>query len=158
MFSIYLAVWLDPAQAAVRPRAEDGHRATQGPGYLIWLPSSGGKPSSDDLDDRAVTIFREIADMAAHSGLRVALYPHKGSYVERVEDAVRLAKKVDRKNVGVSFNLCHFLWVDDAQNLERRLKEAEPYCLPSASTGPTTYKAATGGRGRNADKIAVWGT
>ena len=92
-----------------------------------------------------MTIFREIADVAARSGLRVALYPHKGSYVERVEDAVRLAKKIDRKNLGVSFNLCHFLWVDDAKNLELRLKEARPYLMAVSING------ADGGRNEQAE-------
>jgi sugar phosphate isomerase/epimerase len=67
--------------------------------------------------------------------LRVVLYPHVGFYVARVEDAVRLAKKVDRKNVGVSFNLCHFLKLDDEKNLELRLKEASPYLLAVSING-----------------------
>jgi sugar phosphate isomerase/epimerase len=52
-----------------------------------------------------------------------------GNYVERIEDAVRLVKKTDRKNLGVAFNLCHFLKMDDEKNLEKRLKEAKPYLL-----------------------------
>ena len=40
---------------------------------------------------------------------------------------MRLVKKVDRKNVGVTFNLCHFLKVEGEKNLERRLKEAKPH-------------------------------
>jgi hypothetical protein len=42
------------------------------------------------------------------------------------QDAVRLARKVGRKDVGVGFNLCHFLKLDDERNLELRLKEAMP--------------------------------
>ena len=71
----------------------------------------------------------------------MALYPHMGMYVARVEDALRLAKKIDRKNVGVSFNLCHFLKLDDEKNVERRLKEAMPYLfavsINGADGGPT---------------------
>ena len=52
-----------------------------------------------------------------------------------MEDAIRLVKKVDRKNVGVSFNLCHFLKLDDEKNVELRLKEAMPYLLAVSING-----------------------
>ncbi len=87
----------------------------------------GGKPSSDANDERAVAVVREIADVAAASGLRVALYPHVKTYVQRVEDGLRLVKKADRKNLGVAFNLCHFLKGDDAKNIERGIREAAPH-------------------------------
>jgi len=76
-----------------------------------------------------VAILREIADMAAASGLRVAQYPHTNNYVERVEDAVRLAKKVDRPNLGVMFNLCHCLKVDGPENIAARLEAAMPHLM-----------------------------
>ena len=140
-------MWVDPKKPPYDPRLRTAIEQLQGRDTLIWITVVGGKPSSDGLDDRAVTIFREIADVAARSGLRVALYPHKGSYVERVEDAVRLAKKIDRKNLGVSFNLCHFLWVDDAKNLELRLKEARPYLMAvsiNGADGEETNKLSLG--------------
>ena len=56
----------------------------------------------------------------------MALYPHFGFYVDRVETAVRIANKAERTNVGVSFNLCHFLRAGDEQNLDLRLREAMP--------------------------------
>jgi len=59
--------------------------------------------------------------------VRVALYPHYGFWVERVEDAVRVAKKVNRKNVGVTFNLCHWLRVDEEENMQSVIKLAMPY-------------------------------
>ena len=56
----------------------------------------------------------------------LVLYPHTGMYVETTGDAIRIAKAVDRSNVGVTFNLCHFLRVDKPENLERVLTEAAP--------------------------------
>jgi sugar phosphate isomerase/epimerase len=44
-----------------------------------------------------------------------------------VEDALRVVKKVDRKNVGVTFNLCHWLRVDDEKNMQPLIKAAMPY-------------------------------
>jgi sugar phosphate isomerase/epimerase len=52
-----------------------------------------------------------------------------------------LAKKVDRKNLGIVFNLCHFLIRDDEPNLEPRLKEAAPYLFGvSVSGADSGYK------------------
>jgi sugar phosphate isomerase/epimerase len=131
MLSIYVELCLAPEKG--KPAYDPGLKAAiaqlKGRDTQIWIPISGGKPSATNLDDRAVALIREIADMAEKSGLRVVLYPHTWMYVERSEDAVRLAKKVNRKNVGVGFNLCHFLRVDNEKNLDRRLQEMRPYLL-----------------------------
>lgn len=127
MFSIYVGANLDAGKPPYDPGLRAAIRQLKGRDTLIWVYILGGKPSSSDSDSQAVTILREIADMADESGLRVALYPHVGFYVAQIEDSVRLAKKVDRKNVGVSFNLCHFLKIDDERNLEQRLTMAMPY-------------------------------
>ena len=96
---------------------------------MLWLfvLSKKHKPSAQAGDDRAVEILREVADMAAEADVRVALYPHTGFWVERVEDAVRVAKKVNRKNVGVTFNLCHWLMVDDEKNMKSLIESAMPH-------------------------------
>jgi len=44
-----------------------------------------------------------------------------------VEDAVRVAEKVNRRNVGATFNLCHWLRVDDEKNMQSLIKLAMPY-------------------------------
>jgi sugar phosphate isomerase/epimerase len=137
MFSIYVDVCLTPEKVKppYDPALTMAIEQLKGRETMIWLPISGGKPSATDLDRQAVVVVREIADMAEKSGLRVALYPHTWMYVERIEDVVRLAKKVDRKNVGVAFNLCHFLKVDAEKNLERRLKDARPYLFAVSING-----------------------
>jgi sugar phosphate isomerase/epimerase len=137
MLSIYVDVNLKPEKGkpAFDPGLRTAIKRLKGHGTQIWLPIVGGRPSSTNLDDRAVAVVRKIAGWADESSLQVVLYPHFGNYVERVEDAVRLAKKVDRKNVGVIFNLCHFLKVDSEKNLERRLKEARPYLFAVSING-----------------------
>jgi sugar phosphate isomerase/epimerase len=135
MFSTYIGTCVDADKPPYEPGLKTAIEQLRGHDTLIWLFVTGGTPSSADADDRAVAIIREVADMAEQAGLRVALYPHVGMYVARVEDAVRLAKKVDRKNVGASFNLCHFLKLDDEKNLELRLKEAAPYLFVVSVNG-----------------------
>lgn len=95
---------------------------------VVWMPliSTTYAVSSPEGDIAAVARVRQLADLAAANGLRIALYPHTNNWVERVEDAVRVAKKVDRPNVGVTFNLCHWLKVD-GEHLRERLVEARPH-------------------------------
>jgi sugar phosphate isomerase/epimerase len=90
------------------------------------LLTNGAKPSDASADARGVEILRAMSDLAAESGAQLLLYPHLGSWVERIEDAVRVADKVDRGNVGVMFNLCHWLRVDKQRDYLPLLKLSRP--------------------------------
>ena len=92
----------------------------------LYLTSKQHKPSAAEGDQEAVKILREVADLTKAANLRVALYPHSGFWLERVQDAVRVAKKVDRDNVGVTFNLCHCLKVGDEAKIPELLALARP--------------------------------
>ena len=124
MFSIYVAVRVDGDSPSYDAALPEAIRQLKGHGTVIWLTVQGTSP---DGEERAVRMVREVADMAAESGLRVVLYPHMGFFVDRIEDALRIRKKVDRPNVGITFNLAHFLAVKDEPNLDQRLREAMPY-------------------------------
>jgi sugar phosphate isomerase/epimerase len=128
-FAVYMGVNIDPNQQKYDPKLKEAMEILKGRNTILWLfvLSQKHKPSSPEGDARAVEIIREIADMAAQYKLRVALYPHYGFWVERVEDALRVVKKVDRKNAGVTFNLCHWLRVDDEKNMQPLIKAAMPY-------------------------------
>jgi len=127
LFAVYAGASVEPNQPKYDPRLKDAIKSLKGRETFVWLFITGGKPSSLDGDPRAVGIVQEVADMAAESGLRVALYPHTDFWLERVEDAVRVAKKADRKNVGVTFNLCHWLKVDSEENMKPLINLAMPY-------------------------------
>ena len=81
-----------------------------------------------------------MSDAAAAHGLRVAIYPHKGCWTERVQDAVRVAKAVSRKNLGVTFNLCHCLMVGDEAKIPELLAEAKPYLFLVTLNGADSGK------------------
>lgn len=87
---------------------------------------NGAKPSDPAIDPRAVEILRAMSDEAKDSGAQLLLYPHQGSWVERIEDSTRVADQVNRPNVGVMFNLCHWLRVDKSRDYEPLLKQAMP--------------------------------
>lgn len=131
--SIYVSAHVNGDKPGYDPGLPEAIRQLKGRNTVIWLVVRGHAP---DAEGRTVSVVREVADLAAASGLRVVLYPHLSQrepcptcdfYVGRIEDALRIRKLVDRPNVGVTFNLCHFLAVGDGPNLDRRLKEAFPY-------------------------------
>jgi len=67
--------------------------------------------------------------MAGQAGVRVALYPHVNFYMARVDDAVRLVGKVRHRNVGVTFNLCHWLKTDHEKEPAARAQPGRPYLV-----------------------------
>jgi len=88
------------------------------------------KPSSREADDLAVRLLRQLGDWAGESGLQVAIYPHVNFYVERTDHALTLAKAAGLKNVGMSFNLCHWLATSapsERQQLKAHLSEIRPH-------------------------------
>ena len=75
-------------------------------------------------------MLRKLADLAAASGLQVAIYPHLNFYVERVDHAARIAKKANKNNLGLTFNLCHWLAttnLDERAILNKQLETLAPY-------------------------------
>ncbi len=128
LFHIYLAVNTAPdAKEAYDPNLLRVAPLLQGRDTALVLLINGFPPSDPAGDTRAVEIVRDISKLATRSGLKVVLYPHTNYWLERVEDGLRLAKKVDRPNVGVMFNLCHWLKVDQEKNLVPLLTSAMPY-------------------------------
>jgi sugar phosphate isomerase/epimerase len=129
LFTIYLGARVEPDSWTYDAGLKEGVKLLKGRNVILWLPVSSNayKISSEEGDARAVAMIREIADTAADSGSRVALYPHAGCWLERVEDAVRLAEKADRRNVGVTFNLCHWLKVTGGKDLRPLLELAMPH-------------------------------
>ena len=124
MHSIYVGASLGPDGPAFDAQLKEGIAALKGRETIIWLTIIGSAPNAHG---QAVEVVRQVADLAEAAGLRVALYPHAGFHVAKVEDALRIVKAVDRKNVGASLNLCHWLKLDDERNMAALIKEAAPH-------------------------------
>lgn len=87
------------------------------------------KPSNPEGDPAAIAYLAKLADAVGASGPVLSIYPHRGFWAERVEDGVRLARQMKRKNVGTHFNLVHWKWAPQKQPLETLLREALPHLL-----------------------------
>ncbi len=146
-FPVYVGV---AAEATEIPTAISATiRSLEGRGTALWLyVTSQSAPSSPDVDEQALPILRKIADLANASGVKVALYPHTGFWIERLEDAMRVAQKVDRANLGVSFNLCHWLRVEGQRDPLPVLMKAMPRLMAVSLNGADAGKAGELGWGR----------
>lgn len=127
LVSVYFPVFIEKGQATDTAKLKELCETLKGRDTIIMLAlnSKSYKPSSTEGDAQALELLRQASEMAGAGGVRVAIYPHFSSWVERVDHATRLVKEVDRKNVGVVFNLCHFLKTDGT-NLEEKIKGAMP--------------------------------
>lgn len=122
VFSIYVACFAD-REEAFAPELAAAIKALKGTDVVIWLTVQGKAGN----DPRAAEAVRQVADLAAASDLKVVLYPHHGFVVATLEDALRIRNRVDRNNLGVSFNLCHELRAGNEPRFEALLEEAMPY-------------------------------
>jgi len=127
LFQITMAVEVAPAKIPYdADRFKGVCDAIRGRGVQFCLLLNGMKPSDPTVDAHAVDLLRAMSDQAKASGAQLLLYPHQSSWVERIEDAVRVADKVDRPNVGVMFNLCHWLRVDSSRDYRPLFQRAMP--------------------------------
>ncbi len=149
-FNAYHVLDLNPAQPAPHGPLRAWLEAMRGKDTVLWLAiNKVAKPdgklhavSATEADDYVVGQVRAIADLAQASGLRVALYPHAGFWLARVDDALRVAGKLDRADIGVTFNLCHWLKVEGAERdpvpvLRAALPRLMFVTISGADTGDT---------------------
>jgi len=147
LFQIYLRVNIAPGSEPYDPRLKDTLPLIKGRDTMLALLMGGLKPSDTAGDKRAVALVREIADKAQPFGIRIALYPHSGDWLERVEDGLRIVRKAKRPNVGVMFNLCHWLKVDSETNLTPLLASAMPHLFAVSIHGADHADAIRAGTG-----------
>lgn len=121
VLSIYLNVQDEPISAdVVKPLADRG--------ALIELTVRRRTP-------KTVAAVRKTAEMASGMGIRVALYPHYGFAVATTTQAMDLAGEVDHPDLGVMFNLCHFLRSEQAEDLESVLEKLRPRLFAVSTCG-----------------------
>jgi sugar phosphate isomerase/epimerase len=144
LVQITMVVEMASDKAPYDPRFEEVLALVKGREIQFALLLNGLTPSDPSGDAHAVEILRKMSDLAKDSGAQLLLYPHQSSWVERIEDAVRVADKVDRPNVGVMFNLCHWLRVDEKRDYARLLRLARPRLWAVSINGADTFDAEPG--------------
>lgn len=95
--------------------------ALEGLGTTLWLGiqqvqlPAGAKAGPTSGDAVAVPALRKALTLAKAKRVKISLYPHAGFWAESVETCLRLANAVDDPDLGVTFNLCHWLKVEGAE-------------------------------------------
>lgn len=130
--SIYVGVHLDQNGGRMDEGIPEAIKRLRGTGALIELTIQG---KADNAGEQVVRLVRQVADLAAEAGLKVALYPHHGFYVARISEALAVIEKVDRKNVGLTFNLCHYLMGENIADLEKTIAGVKPHLYQVTTCG-----------------------
>ena len=133
LFSLYVGGRLGSKEHTYSKAISQAIKDLKGRDTILELYVLGSK--KNNTDEQAVAFVREIADQAKESGLRIVLYPHAGFYVDTLSDAVRVARKCKRDNVGVMFNLCHYLKVEPKTDLKAALTDAKPLLWQVSTSG-----------------------
>jgi sugar phosphate isomerase/epimerase len=137
IYPLYFGAWLDSDKPKYEAGLPEAIKMLEGREAMVWLHimSKEYEKSSPEGDERAVEIIREVAQMAAEAGVKVALYPHVNEWLETVGDAHRVVKKVDRENVGLSFNLFHHLRVVGEEDIDEVVESVMPYLFTVTING-----------------------
>jgi sugar phosphate isomerase/epimerase len=114
----YVRIHLDDAN--LDPRIKKYIAQLKGTQTIIspFILKSTKSISTQMADSLTIARVSQIADWANKAKLQVAIYPHYSFYVERTQHAFDLAKRINKKNVGLSFNLCH--WLATTNESERK--------------------------------------
>lgn len=133
LFNVYLTIELDSTRPSLTAEMQQLMEDLKGHGSALWLSISkvtqdgvNFPVSSPDGDAVAVARLKELAEFAVPRGVKLALYPHAGAWIERCGDAVRVADKADHPAIGATFNLCHFLKVEGDQDPFPLIRAALP--------------------------------
>jgi sugar phosphate isomerase/epimerase len=99
--------------------------------WLIILEKNGDKASTDLL----VETINKVADICAKKGVKCVLYPHDATLMESAEEAIEILKKTKRKDLYISFHLCHEIRAGNGNRLEAVAKKVKPYLRLASISG-----------------------
>jgi len=101
----------------------------------IFLNAEKYMTNKNEGDELFAKGIQELADFAAPFKVKVAIYPHVNNYCEKSTHSIKLAKMINRDNVGVIFNTCHLLKVEGEEGWEEKAMTALPYLFMVSING-----------------------
>ncbi len=122
VFLLYATINLDQSPA-FDPRLPDAMRKLRGRPVTICVLLRGFPPGDERGMEPAVKVLRSLGDLARENGLRISIYHHTGDWTDSILFALKVVKQVDHAQVGVNFNLCHWLMVDGGKDYEPVLRD-----------------------------------
>ena len=120
-----LSIYLDAGEQPIDPKV---YQALANRSGMIELTVT-------TINPKVIDSIRKTAGRAGEMKIRVALYPHFGNAVATMPQALALIEKINHPNVGVMFNLCHFLKSENPDDLEEVLGKAAPHLFSVSTCG-----------------------
>lgn len=84
---------------------------------------------------QVVSVLTEMCIEAAKVGTDVVIYPHDGTYIESVEEAIPYIKKVNMPNLYLTMHLSHELRAGNGNRLLEVAIKAAPYLKHASISG-----------------------
>ena len=146
LYLVYMTVNLDGEKPAFDPRVPEALAKLKGRPVTVSVLFRGFPPGDSRGMDRGVKILRELGNLAARSDLKISIYHHTNDWTESLLFALQVVKRVDHAQVGVNFNLCHWLKVDGDKDYRRVLRRnAEHIFAVTINGAQVDAEAWTGG-------------
>ncbi len=121
---LYTRININPsAGQAYDPRLTNLVSRLKGRSVTICVLLQGLPPADARGEAKAVAILRELGNLASDAGLRISVYHHKNDWTESLLFALKVVEKVNHPDVGVNFNLCHWLMVDGDKDYQPVLRQ-----------------------------------
>jgi len=123
VYLLFTKIKLSSKDRPYDPRIAEAFRKLKGRPVTISVLLVGFPPGDPRGEEPAVEALRRLGDLAAESGLRISIYHHTGDWTQSLLHALRVVKKVNHPQVGVNFNLCHWLKIDGEKDYRPVLRE-----------------------------------
>lgn len=86
-------------------------------------------------DEHVAEALSKIAEMASKYSVPVVLYPHDQTYMETASHALKLIKMTGKKDLMLSFHLCHELRAGNGASIGKAIQEVAPYIALASISG-----------------------
>ena len=122
--------------------------ALEGLNTTLWLGiqqvqlPAGIKAGPTYGDTIVVPALKKALVLAKAKQVKISLYPHTGFWAESVDTCLRVANAVDDPDLGMTFNLCHWLKVEGSERdplptIKAALPRLNFITINGADTGDT---------------------
>ena len=122
-YLLYASVNVNPKAKPYDPRVPAAIGKLKGRPVTVCVLLQGLPPGDPQGEEPAVKILRELGDVAAAAGVRISIYHHTGDWTASMLYALKVVEKANHPQVGVNFNLCHWLMVDGDKDYRPVLRE-----------------------------------
>ena len=123
LYLVETIVNVNPAAPPFDPRLPAAIRKLKGRSATVCVILRGLPPGDPRGVEPAVKTLRQLGDLAAASGLKISIYHHTGDWAVSMLFALKIVKETNHPQVGVNFNLCHWLMIDGDKDYRPVLRE-----------------------------------